>query len=58
MDERDGSITCGCGCGFVLTPGMYGRLIGGRWFAQGCVGPVRPIQATSADTTRALPYPR
>lgn len=48
MDEQ--TVPCGCGCGFRLGPSMYGRLIRGRWYAQGCVGPVVPVQISPADT--------
>lgn len=53
--SQDGRVACacGCGCGFRLGPGMYGFLIQGRWYAQGCVGRVRLVVLDPADTDQA-----
>lgn len=50
-------VRCGCGCGFALGPGMYGRVIRGSWYAQGCIGPVRPVAIGPADKSEAPPEP-
>lgn len=39
------TVTCGCGCPFVITPGMQVHLINGIAYTQGCVSPLVLVEA-------------